>query len=1192
MPHRSARPRRSLRHRSVRLESLEARRLLAADFGDAPAPYPTLLSENGARHEATGPTLGATRDSEANGVHSAAADGDGADEDGVTFGTIRVGQLGATVTVNVQGGAAKLDAWIDFNGDGTWGGLNEQIFAARSVATGDNQLKFDVPSFAKVGTAFARFRLSTSGGLGPKGAAVDGEVEDHMVAIQPAVLAKGAFSGQKTITTEADRTFSVYAADVDGDGDLDVLSASYSDDKIAWYENDGSGEFTSWTISNSSATANGPRSVFAADMDGDGDIDVLSGSYLDGKINWYENNGTQSFTVRNVVTFSTGSGFTQVVAADMDGDGDMDVVASSNRVDKVVWFENNGSQSFTPHRIASFNSTARGVNVADVDGDGDLDVIATLVNSSTIAWYDNDGNQNFTARTVSTTFESANGVTTADMDGDGDLDVIGGSVKNSGSIPLGKVSWFENDGTPSNGGWIEHVVNTNAVSAWSVYAADLDGDGDADLFSAGTNHMVLFENDGTQNFSERLLSTAVDGFRSVVAGDVDGDGDLDVLFASAYRDKIGWFEHFALPVLAANNGATAIQGGRAIVRNAKLAVTDTDTTALQLVYTVTTPPVHGQLELTTNPGVAITSFTQADINAERLLYQHDGSDPAADSLEFTVSDGAGGTIPATTFNISVTAVNEAMQFVSTALTAADEDTEYVYNVITSNGDGEHLAITANNLPSWLTLVDHGNGTATLSGTPTNSEVGQYNIVLKASEGVEAAIQQAFVLTVANTNDAPVLNATLNPRLTTIAEDTTSPASTLVSSLLAGAVSDVDAGAVSGIAVTGASNFNGTWQFSLDAGGTWQGIGAPTSEAARLLPSTARVQFLPKSNFNGTVKLFYRAWDQTQGAAGQTLTTSGNIGGTQSLSEQSGSAALTVTAVNDAPVLNSTFDPLLNSIKEDNRTSSGTQVAKLLGGVTDPDGSIVAKGMAVYNAWAGNGQWEFKLSGTSPWQAMGAVSGTFARLLPAEAYVRFLPKQDFHGTAKFYFRAWDRTQGAAGEFFDPTGNTGGTKSFSTKTDYASIAVTPVTDAPKLGLSGSLNYGRDKLPVTLAPSATVKDVDSPNFAGGRLRVWITDGASSANRLVIGGGFFVDGNNNVWAGPIGTGQIIGKRASNGFGTKELVITFNSSAKPLVVQNLVRAIAFKTVGGSAGKRTINFTVSDGDGGTSNVATKTVNVT
>ncbi len=89
-----------------------------------------------------------------------------------------------------------------------------------------------------------------------------------------------------TITSSVDGAHSVYAVDLDGDGDIDVLSASWSDDKIAWYENDGSESFTAHNITTS---ADGAHSVYAVDLDGDGDIDVLSASRNDDKIAWYEN---------------------------------------------------------------------------------------------------------------------------------------------------------------------------------------------------------------------------------------------------------------------------------------------------------------------------------------------------------------------------------------------------------------------------------------------------------------------------------------------------------------------------------------------------------------------------------------------------------------------------------------------------------------------------------------------------------------------------------------------------------------------------------------------------------------------------------------------------------------------------------------------------------------------------------------
>ncbi len=168
--------------RELRLEPLEQRCLLTLDFGDAPLPYPTLLAEDGARHEAVGPTLGATRDGELDGAHSASANADGADEDGVSFGPLQVGQTGIIVT-EVQGGPARLDAWIDFNANGLWGEAGEQIADNLAVASGYNSPNFQVPTWAVGGTTFARFRLSSAGDLSVGGLAADGEVEDYAVTI-------------------------------------------------------------------------------------------------------------------------------------------------------------------------------------------------------------------------------------------------------------------------------------------------------------------------------------------------------------------------------------------------------------------------------------------------------------------------------------------------------------------------------------------------------------------------------------------------------------------------------------------------------------------------------------------------------------------------------------------------------------------------------------------------------------------------------------------------------------------------------------------------------------------------------------------------------------------------------------------------------------------------------------------------
>ncbi|MDP6545472.1 MAG: FG-GAP-like repeat-containing protein [Phycisphaerae bacterium] len=544
------------------LEILEPRLLLdGVDFGDAPAPYPTTLASDGARHADTGPTLAVNRDTESDGKPTAAADGDDNtgvpdDEDGVTFGsTIRAGQLGAEVTVNVLNApsGAKLDAWIDFNSDGTWGGPYEQIADSVAVVNGDNTITFDVPSWAVDGQTYARFRLSTAGGLGPAGLAVDGEVEDYQVMIASPSLASGAFEGQSVISSAAIGARSVFAADVDGDGDLDVLSVSQNDSKIAWHENDGSGNWTLRTISTAPDT---PNSVSAADLDGDGDLDVLSASHADDKIAWYENNGNQSFTEN---TISTDADLAwSIFAADVDGDGDLDVLSTSVGINKIVWYENDGSENFTENVISTAGAFARSLFAADVDGDGDLDVLSASPNDDRIAWYENNGIQDFAPHTISTAADGARSVFAADVDGDGDVDVLSASSNDN------KIAWYENDGS---GNFTPYTISTAAGSASSVFAADVDGDGDTDVLSASPSDdkIAWYENDGSENFTENIISTDADYALSVFAADVDGDGDLDVLSASYSDHKIAWYEHvdpfdygdtpLPYPTTLAENGA-------------------------------------------------------------------------------------------------------------------------------------------------------------------------------------------------------------------------------------------------------------------------------------------------------------------------------------------------------------------------------------------------------------------------------------------------------------------------------------------------------------------------------------------------------------------------------------------------------------------------------------------------------------
>ncbi|KAH8056378.1 hypothetical protein JL722_7687 [Aureococcus anophagefferens] len=403
-----------------------------------------------------------------------------------------------------------------------------------------------------------------------------------------------AFSA-RAITEEVESPRSVFAIDVDGDGDVDVLSASEDDDTVAWYENDGSQSFSDHLIVD---TADGAMSVFAIDVDGDGDVDALSASYNDDTVAWYENDavawyendGEESFTTRVVADSALGP--RSVVATDVDGDGDIDVLSASASDDTVAWYENDGTESFAERVISDeadgpytvfvidvdgdgdsfaarvITDSADGANEAvaiDVDGDGDVDALSASAVDDTVAWYENDGQESFTTRVITDSADSAVSVIASDLDQDGDVDVLSTSTNDN------TVAWYENDcatrtptASPSvsaaptypvtprptarcaSVAFSDRTISDEADNANSVFAIDVDGDGDVDVLSASQDDdtVAWYENDGSQSFTERIITAAADQAACVFAIDVDDDGDVDVLSASYNDDTIAWYENY------------------------------------------------------------------------------------------------------------------------------------------------------------------------------------------------------------------------------------------------------------------------------------------------------------------------------------------------------------------------------------------------------------------------------------------------------------------------------------------------------------------------------------------------------------------------------------------------------------------------------------------------------------------------
>ena len=372
-------------------------------------------------------------------------------------------------------------------------------------------------------------------------------VVSGVISIAASLLGQSAsFAPKQIVSANTSGAFSIAVADLDGDGDLDVLSASEYDGKVAWHENIGSACFgAEHVLTGPGASARGARCVHAADLDGDGDVDVLSASFNDDKIAWYENLGGGVFGAQEVI-HGAADGAWSVYAADLDSDGDVDVLSASAYDDTVAWYENLGAGTFGAKQVISASADfATDVRAADLDDDGDLDVLSASSYDDMVAWYENLGGGVFGAKqAITTDAYFARSVYAADLDNDGDQDVLSASQFDN------KIAWYKNLGAGLFGA--EQPVTTAAIGAWSVYAADVDDDGDLDVLSASGDDATIawYPNDGSGGFGpQQVISSSSLSARCVYATDLDGDGDTDVLSASRSDHTIANYKNLQVHVV-------------------------------------------------------------------------------------------------------------------------------------------------------------------------------------------------------------------------------------------------------------------------------------------------------------------------------------------------------------------------------------------------------------------------------------------------------------------------------------------------------------------------------------------------------------------------------------------------------------------------------------------------------------------
>lgn len=386
---------------------------------------------------------------------------------------------------------------------------------------------------------------------------VDGDLDGDLFFFDGDLLIQenqgGATWFQRPDIVNVSSSYDSDLVDIDGDGDLDIVTGSQVQSRI--WSNDGLGNFT--------IAQEIGRQGFSqefGDLDGDGDPDMIRAieqGYYPGLDIWLNTAGNLAFNSN----IGTGTAqFRRIKMDTLDADADLDILALvriPGTLGDTLYlrnYSNNGGVTFGVANNTTIPYRAQDMDIGDIDGDNDIDVVIGYENPGFgFRSFINDGTGVFTAGSFSPT-PLGSGVVSdidlADLDGDGDLDVFATNPNPGDSSYV-----FLNDGL----GTFTHSASRNIPTttfSYKSYLGDVDSDGDIDIVFGGyISFPRLWVNDGAANFVfDSDIPSIADEYAKVLIGDLDGDSDQDIVVGGYYTGtKVFFNQAAALPVNATDS---------------------------------------------------------------------------------------------------------------------------------------------------------------------------------------------------------------------------------------------------------------------------------------------------------------------------------------------------------------------------------------------------------------------------------------------------------------------------------------------------------------------------------------------------------------------------------------------------------------------------------------------------------------